>query len=342
MTSEQIQILLNPSNLPYETKKVKLIETHISWVILTDHYVYKIKKPVFFSFLDFSSIQKRKLNCEQEVALNKRLANDMYLDVLPVLQFNDQVSIGSSAGNIIDYAVLMKRMDEQKQLDLLIEKNKVMPESMKALADVLAVFHNQAIIIPEGEDWEELHEEYADILSVNSFIHENFSSYYTTLIKNSCDWVYQFFERNNGRIDQRNQKGFVIDGHGDLHTRNIFMSNPPVVFDCIEFSDDFRKLDILSEIAFLCMDLERFGKYDLSQAFLDYYLPQVHCIENDIDQQIFLYYKLYRANVMIKVHSLRAQNLSKEESAYSNEMDLIQKYLELFNSYAGSLGITTA
>lgn len=333
MTQDQVNYIIDNKAIPYPTDGIKLIETHISWVILTDQYAYKIKKPIRFSFLDFSTLEKRKEYCEKEVKLNKRLAPAIYLEVIPIKNNNGKYRINDNQGSIIDYAVLMRRMDETKQMDLLLDHGTVKEESIIQLADVLAFFHQEAAIVPEGEDWRELYEEFEDIVSVQNFLVSYFGKETGQLVEEVNRWAYQFLNGIKKRIDERNKKGFVIEGHGDLHTRNIFLLDDPVIFDCIEFNDDFRKLDILNEIAFLCMDLERFGRSDLSKIFREHYFSKIRCIENKTDEQLFCFYKLYRANVRLKVHAINAQAFDITRDKRQREMALLSQYLELYKLY---------
>ncbi|WP_297798349.1 hypothetical protein [uncultured Eudoraea sp.] len=333
MTRDQLSYIINNKTLPYPADGIKLIETHISWVILTDQYVYKIKKPIEFSFLNFSSIEKRKEYCEKEVKLNSRLVPKMYLRVLPIKESNGNYNIGGKEGTVIDYAVLMKRMDERKQLDLLLEYGTVKSASMIKLADVLVSFHQGAEIVPEGEDWKELYTEFEDVAGVQNFLEKYFGKETRQLLEEVNQWAYQFLEGSKERIAERNRKGFVIDGHGDLHTRNIFLLKDPVIFDCIEFNDDLRKLDLLNEVAFLCMDLERFGRFDLSKTFTERYFSKIPCIENAADEQLFRFYKLYRANVRLKVHAINAQADNITETKQQREIALLSQYLELYKHY---------
>ncbi|MBT8184077.1 MAG: hypothetical protein KJN76_04495, partial [Eudoraea sp.] len=152
MTQDQVKYIIDNKAIPYPTEGIKLIETHISWVILTDQYVYKIKKPIKFSFLDFSTLVKRKEYCEKEVQLNKRLAPAMYLKVVPIKESKGKYGIHAKQGKIIDYAVLMQRMDETKQMDVLLSQGAVKRAAIIRLAEVLAGFHRAATIVPEGED----------------------------------------------------------------------------------------------------------------------------------------------------------------------------------------------
>ncbi len=336
MTSEQVYQLLEARAVPHATRDLSLVETHISWVLLGSRYVYKIKKPVSLGFLDFSTLEKRRGQCENEVRLNKRLAPEMYLGILPVRRGPVVSYIGSGSCEIIDYAVLMLRMDDSRQLDLLLKKGEVEVSDLDRLAHKIADFHRNALVVPEGEQWEELYREFADILYQLPVLEKIGGADAVKEVEAACHWAKDFLKRIEGRIVERNRAGFVIDGHGDLHCRNIFMLEDPVVFDCIEFNDDFRKLDVLSEIAFLCMDLERLDREDLSRRFLDHYQAEFPCIQNDVDEQLFLFYKMYRANVRMKVTAIQLDGEVKMEGAQEKSA-LLMSYFTLFGQYFKNL-----
>lgn len=333
MIASEINNIIENKALPFPAKKIDLVETHISWVIMTEEYVYKIKKPVTFDFLDYSTLDLRLFYCNEELRLNRRLVKNIYLDVLPVISENESVAIGNGKGEIIDYAVFMKRMDDSLQMDYLLKKQEVKPHNIIALADVLADFHLNAVTIPEGEDWLILFEEFKNIETVIDFVNEEFGSKSGNVLLEAIDMADNVLCHLQKRIALRNSLGFVIDGHGDLHCRNIIMDDPPIVFDCIDFNDDFRKLDILSEIAFLCMDIERFGADFLSHIFTEHYFSKVDCLQNEEDNLLFLYYKMYRANVLLKVHCLRAMDYSKKSKSIKNEIREAGSYYKMFRKY---------
>ncbi|HZJ21123.1 MAG TPA: hypothetical protein VFD35_12330 [Pricia sp.] len=340
MTRDQIDHIIDTKAVPHPTDGIKLSETHISWVVLTDHYVYKIKKPVKFDFLDFSTLEKRKYYCEQEVKLNQRLAPSMYLGILPINRSGNAFKIEDNPGEVIDHAVLMKRMDGTKQLDLLLDNENVKTDAIIKLADKVSSFHQKAAIVPEGRDWKEIYREFEDIKSVQDFFVRHFDEAAGQFIEELDRQAYQFLKANKERIAERNKSGFVIDGHGDLHTRNIFLLEEPVIFDCIEFNEDLRKLDKLNEIAFLCMDLERYGRFDLSKVFIGRYLSKMDAIENKTDERLFLFYKLYRANVRMKIHAIEARAADSTDEQREKDMELIRRYLELCKRYSKELKST--
>jgi aminoglycoside phosphotransferase family enzyme len=333
MTQEEINRIIRSKAVPSQTVEISLIETHISWVLLTDSHVYKIKKPLKFSFLDFSTLEKRRLCCHQEVSLNSRLAPDMYLGVLPVVLENGRVAIDGQGGETVDYAVCMRRMDESRQMDLLMEQGLVEKSDLEALAGILADFHRTARKVPGGTSFEELLEEFTDIRTVIPFVNNHFGENASLLLETVNQWVPGFLERVRGRIQERDQEGFVIDGHGDLHCRNIFLLEPPLVFDCIEFNEDLRSLDMLNEIAFLCMDLERYGRPDLAEVFTQKYFEKNPIMHEETDQYLFLFFKMYRANVRIKVSCIHQLEETGPDGETKKEQDLIRQYLYLYEGY---------
>ncbi len=151
MIQEQINSLLLEGDFPEVSAERELIETHISWVILCQRFVYKIKKPIKYSFLDFSTLEKRKKYCKREIELNKRLTDDIYLDVVPINRLNDHYKIGGNLGTVIDYAVRMFKMDRTKQMDQLLVQNKVTKSDIQNLSKKIAAFHGNTVIIHQKD-----------------------------------------------------------------------------------------------------------------------------------------------------------------------------------------------
>jgi aminoglycoside phosphotransferase family enzyme len=333
MIARDIHQLIDERALPYAAGKIQIVETHISWVILTENYVYKIKKPVKYAYLDYSTKELRGFYCHEELRLNQRMVKDIYLDVLPVRKEGDKVTIKVGKGKIIDYALLMRRMNESRQMNLLLKQHRVTEAHILSLAKVIADFHRHARVIPEGENWTTLYQEFQNIHSVIDFISDIFGTEGCQWISHSIQLAHTILLRLQQRIEARNRSGYVIDGHGDLHCRNIILEEQPIVFDCIDFSEDFRKLDILSEVAFLCMDMERYGAENLSRLFVKEYFSLVDVLETEEDQQLFLYYKMYRANVLLKVHSSRALAASEDPENLSAAIAEARSYFKMYQKY---------
>ncbi|TKT85084.1 hypothetical protein [Dyadobacter frigoris] len=310
-----------------------LEETHISWVILNKKRAFKVKKPVKLSFLDFSTLSKRKKYCETELRLNQRFS-DIYLAVLPIRHPKDVWLIGEGTGKIVDYAVVMRRMMPSKRMDKLLKNGKVSKASTLALAKQVADFHSHAKVISSHFDPDEARGTFNDIKNISTFVKENLGEDFENIISLAIQWSDHFLSTNKSLFEQRIRQGFKRDLHGDLHSGNIFLYKKPVIFDCIEFNNDFRQIDTASEIAFLCMDLEAFGHAELSDIFKAEYLDHFPCIRTAADQELFIYYKCMRANIRAKVHAISAGQSSDGEIR-DLHLAAVREYLGLVKSYVG-------
>lgn len=310
-----------------EATGAKLEETHISWLFLDGEFVHKIKKPVKFSFLDFSTLEKRKYYCEEEVRLNRRLCEDLYLGVVEIKEDNDRLSFGGS-GNVLDYAVKMRQLPDEKRMDLLLKKDLVKKENIEEIAGIVADFHKKIDVISDKK--------YASADVVKRQI-DDLADFADTIEKAcgmgelaksvvaGCD---TFIEKNRDIFEKRQEAGKIRDCHGDLHSANIFLADNIYIFDCIEFNRDFRFIDISSEIAFMSMDLDAFGRRDFSDLFVKTYVEKSG---EDIEELLMLY-KCYRANVRAKVAAIDYSQHPSEESA-----ERIKHYLLLAGEYSKQL-----
>ena len=333
MDKDQINKLIRFGTYNGELLHGKLIETHISWVVLTKKFAFKIKKEMQYSFLDFSSITKRKYYCEQELLLNSRLS-DIYLDVLPIKQTVNKLFIGEGKSQVIGYAVRMKKLQLAKQMHHLLERKQVSELQINVLAKKIALFHRHTDIIYNPFNESQAKTEFNDILTVKDWVKINLTNSYADLIEKAVMSSNTFLDQNKKFLKDRIKSGFWRDGHGDLHSKNIFLYRDPIIFDCIEFNDAFRQIDVLNEVAFFCMDLEAFQRNDLSEQFMKTYLELFPCMNSENEEKLFVYYKCYRANVRAKVNALRAmQSVDKIEiKKFSIE---IKKYLKLMGYYMG-------
>lgn len=331
MNKNQVDSLLKEGIFPDNDSEKKLIETGISWIILGAKYAYKIKKPVRFSFLDFSSLAKRKFYCEEELRLNRRLTKDIYLNVLPIYKNEATFQIGEqSGGNPVDYLVQMKKMNLAKEMDYMLLKNQVTREHIRTLALKIYRFHETSERIYREFNERALNENFEDILSVKTFVEKYLGISVSEKIDFSIHVSGDFIRKNKALFQERIKEGFVRDCHGDMHSRNIFLYKDPVIFDCIEFSPLLRQMDVLNEIAFLCMDLEAFKRSDLSHYFLKNYYP--HKINKEL-LQLFVFYKCLRANIRAKVHALQAMQ-EENAGAGRESVNKIAQYVALMYSYA--------
>jgi len=300
-------------------------------VLLTKDIVYKIKKPLRFSFLDFSSLEARKALCFKEAALNRRLAHHVYIDVVPVHVENGYFGLGESRGKIIDYAIKMKRLDNNKQMDILLNESQVNQSHIDAIINQLITFHYHADIVYGTSNIPQKVEDFEDVLQIEEFLKNHFGVKAKYFLEQSVRNASDIIRNLSSRFLERDQKGLVRDLHGDLHSKNIILQNPPVIFDCLEFNDDLRHLDILDELAFLAMDLESFGAFELSKYFVDEYQKRLPLIFNEKDQLLFKYYKWYRANIRLKVECFKSRN------EHQPDLTEIRRYWKLYQEYANDL-----
>ena len=335
-----IERLQNSTLYEHQIDKFEVIETHISWVLLTGEYVYKIKKPLNFGFLDFSTLEKRHFYCEEELRLNRRLAPQLYLDVVtiygseahPRLKGASENSDVFDNGDVIEYAVKMRQFPQSVQLDRLLDKGKLDNSVMDNLAKKVAQFHLS--ISPNKTK-----SNYGDLEHIQQPVLENFTQIrgciddetITSLLDRLENWTQQQLQKHTATIKLRKSHGYVRECHGDMHLRNIALWHDEIViFDCIEFNKNFYWIDVMSEIAFLVMDLEQRQQDSLAQRFLNSYLE----ITGDYEGlSLFLFYKVYRAMVRAKVAALRLT----QEQAGSNEskqtLKEFQQYLNLAERY---------
>ncbi|MEZ4848718.1 MAG: hypothetical protein R3B93_08890 [Bacteroidia bacterium] len=286
----------------------QLIETHISWVILSEEYAIKIKKPMKYSFLDFSTLEKRRQICEKELMLNRRLT-DIYLNVLAITEKDGCYFLGEE-GQVLDYALQMKKLEASRKMDELIRGNHIRSEDISMLAEEIARFHQNATVIKTPFDKADFQTAFNDLQTISDWVLKRLGEKYAQLIERAIHYSDKFIKKHEQLFSERITQGYIRDVHGDLHAKNIFIYQKPIIFDCIEFNDKFRQIDVINEVAFFCMDLESFGKWEMSEAFMKQYLDLFPCIGKKEEEQLFIYYKSYRANVRAKVNA-RKQRMNK-------------------------------
>ena len=326
-----INKLLQPSVYEHPTDHIELIETHISWVILTGDFAYKIKKPVNFGFLDFSTLEKRRYYCEQELRLNRRLAPTIYLEVIAV-SGTEKKPVISKHGEAFEYAVKMRQFPQAAQLDHMLAAGEIKTEHMDRIAHMVADFHQTADIADNTVN-------YGEPTLVYQPVEENFlqiyqhinTEAYTDKLTILEQWCRNEFSKLKAVFAQRKSDGFIRECHGDMHLRNLlWLDDNPVAFDCIEFNDKLRWIDVISEIAFLVMDLQHQKQKKLANHFLNSYLE---ASGDYAGLAVLPFYLCYRAMVRAKVSALRLEqkDLSTKEK-HNTEKEFIS-YLELALTY---------
>lgn len=337
MNSKIIQQIIESGRFSHDFRQRKLVETHISYVILGTSFVYKFKKEIKYNFLDFSTLQKRKYFCERELMLNNRLTQGMYLDVVTVRDNGEEIIIDGTGGVIVDYALKMKRMRDAKQMHVMLTKNQVNSGHIKALASLIRKFHDTTDVIHRKFDQSHFSERFNDILSVSGIVGKTLGAEAVKVIEKAVRNSDKFLETHRELFKQRVANNWIRDCHGDLHSRNIFLYVKPIIFDCIEFNDEYRQIDVLDEIAFFCMDLEAQGFHHFSKLFTGHYFGKSKNEFGPHEQLLFTYYKFYRANIRAKVNALRARTSKGEE--LKKNLDDLNKYLLLMESYTHFLNI---
>lgn len=330
-----IEALQNPALFKHPVKKFEVIETHISWVLLTGQFAYKIKKPVDFGFLDFSSLEKRHFYCKEEVRLNRRLASQLYLNVATICGPAAQPSL-EGQGPVIEYAVKMRQFPQSVQLDRLLSNEGLDHRLIEKLAIKVADFHLSIKSASADSIFGDLEHIRQPILENFQQIHACMNDTSVAPMLNKLErWSQQQLDEMADVIRQRKAAGFIRECHGDMHLRNIaWWRDEIIIFDCIEFNKNFFWIDVISDIAFLVMDLEDRQQHALANRFLNRYLE----ITGDYaGVQLLNFYKVYRALVRAKVAALRASQEHVGTRVYSEAFTDFVQYLQLAERYISSV-----
>ncbi len=331
MSQPLITALQNPALYPHAVDGFQVIETHISWVLLTGPYAYKIKKPVNFGFLDFTDLAARQHFCNEELRLNQRLTQGLYLEVLPITGSLEAPQFGGD-GPVIEYALKMRQFPQSQLLGEVQARNELTTAHIDALAQRIANFH---LIAPRVA----LEHPLGTPTAVMAPVTQNFEQI-RPLLSEKADlqqldalqaWADASFARLEPLLLQRKAAGFIRECHGDIHLGNATLLDGEVVlFDCIEFNEPFRLIDIASDAAFLAMDLEDRGLKPLARRFVSAWLEETG---DYAALELLNFYKAYRAMVRGKVSLFR---LGQEQDAAQRAVILSQyrSYAALAESYS--------
>ncbi|MCW8875839.1 MAG: AAA family ATPase [Kangiellaceae bacterium] len=319
--------LQNSNAYSHKTRNIHLTQTHSAWLLLTGSFAYKIKKPVDFGFLDFSSLDKRLRFCQLEVELNSRFSPELYIGVVPITRHKKQIIMDGRQGEIIDYAVKMKQFPSDSLLSDLQSRSQLNHHHIEQLEELISEFHQSAEIAADcssyGAKKSILHWVEENFEHINAGEDRNLQQAKLTQIN---EWVERQAQVLSPAFKLRKASGFVRNCHGDLHLKNITLVGEIIkLFDCIEFNDELRWIDVMSEVAFLLMDLEEKGAAQLANQFLNGYL------ENTGDYaglRVLTFYKVYRALVRAKVAVLTSQQLEKNSQDYKTKIQEYQQYLD--------------
>jgi len=335
MTHPQlIAAMSRPEFYPGNPDRIELLQTHISLIFIAGEFVYKVKKAVDFGFLDFTTLEKRQFYCQEELRLNRRLAPEVYLEVAEIVERPDGSLALGKHGQVVDYAVEMKKIPEERMLKKLLASGDLSPSVMERIAGKVADFHRQA---ETGGRIDEV----GGLETIRRNIEENFEQtrayidvtipgYQYSFIES---WALNFLEEREGLFRRRVENHRIRDCHGDLHLEHICLLDPEIViFDCIEFNERFRYEDVAAEVAFLSMDLDFNGYPAHGQAFVEAY---VSCSGDEEIRQLLNFYKGYYAYVRGKVVGFKIQDKAVSQEEREQARATAQRYFDLAYTCAG-------
>ncbi len=326
-----LQHLQQAALFPHPVEAFTLLQTHISWVLLTGPYAYKFKKPVDLGFLDFSTLALRKHFCEEELRLNQRLAPQLYLEVITITG-SPEHPVLNGQGPVLEYAVRMRQFPQAAQLDEVLARGELNADHIDKLAEVVADFHQTtAQADPKSS--------YGDPQQVYQPVQENFEhirrspglEQYASRLDALEEWCQARFKQLQATLNERRHSGYIREGHGDMHLRNLALLDGKVVpFDCLEFNPELRWIDVINDIAFLLMDLDDRRQAPLAWRLLNRYLE----LTGDYRGVTLLnFYKVYRALVRAKVDAIRLGQPHLAPQEQENTCRDFLSYIELAETY---------
>jgi aminoglycoside phosphotransferase family enzyme len=324
---KKIAFLRQPGIYPDRPQRVEAIETHMSWVFLTDSFAYKLKKPVRYDFLDFSTLEARQKDCEWEVSLNRRLAGQVYLGVVPLtLQDNGDLQLDGE-GRAVDWLVQMRRLPAERMLDTVIGKGAIDAEEVQKLSRLLTDFyrHSVPLLISPAEYRHRFEEDIqANVIELSDKRY--------ALPKPQLDRLAaaqrQFLTEQGGVLEQRARDGRIIDAHGDLRPQHICLTAPPVIIDCLEFNREFRILDPVDELAYLSMECERLGAARIGEQILRGYSEAAGDV---CPVELIGFYKAFRACLRAKIAVWHIADHPVQD--HRRWLHLARTYLDLAERY---------
>ncbi|HPV50166.1 MAG TPA: AAA family ATPase [Smithellaceae bacterium] len=330
-----VQQMSHPDFYPHRPETVELLQTHISWVFIAGDEVYKIKKPVDFGFLDFTTLEKRKFYCDEELRLNRRLAPSIYLDVVAITVGQDGRAGLGGGGEIVEYAVHMKKLPQDRMLKTLLAEKRMPDKTMDTLAVKIAQFHKTA---QTGGPIDEM----GSLATITQNNEENFTQtekYIDVTISAPQydfirEYVKKFLNVHRPLFEKRVAEHKIRDCHGDLHLEHICVADDIIVFDCIEFNERFRFGDTAAEVAFLTMDLDYNG---YQQHAIDFTRAYLHHSGDTTMSSLLNFYRCYYAYVRGKVTSFRLDQQELPDAERNQIRRTAAKYFDLALTYASRL-----
>ncbi len=329
-----IRFMSDPGIYGHRPKSVRLIQTHASLVFVASPFVFKIKKPVDFGFLDFSTLEKRRHFCDRELALNQRLCPEGYLEVVPITLEDGDLRLDGK-GMPVEYALRMKEFSEDGFFDRQVESGTATTGDLDRIVETLTNFYEAQHPTPEIGEW-------GSVEKLRISTDENFAQTEAFVGKTITASAFaairlftnQFYETQAGLLASRVAGGWIRDCHGDLHLEHIHLTAEHLyIYDCIEFNDRFRYVDVASDAAFLAMDLDFRGRRDLSRYFVGRLADR---LKDGEMRRLMPFYQCYRAYVRGKVESLQCESPEVGEEDRKAAAERAERYFRLSLEYAVS------
>lgn len=332
--SDVIEYMMQPGFYPHPVKKpIQLIQTHVSYVFLTGDYAYKVKKPVNFGFLDFSTLEARQHFCLQEIQMNQQNAPEIYLEVLPITQADNQIELNGT-GQAVEYVLKMREFPQDDLFSSLFEQNQLTETHMEELGRIVAQFHAKA-------QTNEYIRSFGEVAKIRQAFDENYQQTEKYIgvdnpqtsqqFAETKQFTDAFFANQQELFNSRIQNNWIRECHGDLHLRNICLWHDKIqLFDRIEFNEPFRFVDVMYDVAFAVMDLEARGRKDLGNAFLNTYIEQTGDWEG---LQVLPLYLSRQAYVRAKVNSFLLDDPGVPEDVKTASRKIAADYYRLAWEY---------
>ncbi len=329
--STKVAFLRQPESYPEHPAEVNVIQTHMSWVFLTDRFVYKLKKPVRFEFLDFSTLERRHLDCLEEVRLNRRLAKGVYLGVVPLTVDASGRLHMDDKDEPVDWLVKMQRLPRECMLDQVIASRRVDETEVRTFSQVLASFycHADPVRMTPHEYRQRLEQNIHDYTIALSEPGYGLPYHQITTVKKV---LQQFLSDKQELFDARINGQRIVEAHGDLRPEHICLIDPPVIIDCLEFNRALRILDTADELAFLALECEYAGAAYIGEVVFETYRQLT---DDDPAHALVRFYMALRALLRAK---LTIRHLDDHDvSEHYKWVQRTGDYLKLAEHYAGML-----
>lgn len=294
-TAQKVAFLSSPASYAERPARVERIETHLAWVFLTERHAYKLKKPVHYPFLDFSTVAARRIDGLEEVRLNRRLAPGVYLDVVPLCMRGDRELVLDGCGEAVDWLVRMRRLPAERMLDVMIGHGGIPRHDLKRLVEVLVGFYED--LPSECVSGAAYRSRFVDATAENAAaLRPPRYGLDATRIERMLRLQHLFLEGHADVLESRCAS--VVEGHGDLRPEHVCFERRPVIFDCLEFNRDFRLLDPVEELAFLSLECAALGAEEVGDALLEMYFDRTG---DHVPAELIAFYKSGRAALRAKL-----------------------------------------